>query len=158
MNRYLALKKLSFGCLTVGLLAAPATALAAGSITVSPRTGLSNGQSITVAGSGLVASSTGTIVECNNDPNQPNVTVAGNAVPVSCTNPLSTLITTDKNGTLAPKAFVVHTGVTGPAASGTDSIGHNAAADAANYPCPPTAAQVAAGDSCVITVGDAGGD
>src|SRR5579884_572927 len=106
-------------------------AFAAGSITVSPNSGLKNGQTVTVSGSGLAANSTGTIVECNNDPNQPNVTVAGNPVPVSCTNPLTTLITTDKNGNLAPKSFVVHTGVTGPAATGSDSSGGNAAADVA---------------------------
>jgi|SRR5579884_3535315 len=133
-------------------------AFAAGSITVSPNSGLVNGQTITVAGSGLAKNSTGTIVECNNDPNQPNVTVAGNPVPVSCTNPLSTLISIDANGNLAPQSFVVHTGVIGPAASGSDSTGGSAAADAAKYPCPPTAAQIAAGDECVITVGDAAGD
>ena len=30
--------------------------------------------------------------------------------------------------------------------------------DAAEYPCPPTAAEQAAGDVCVISVSDTGGD
>ena len=31
------------------------------------------------------------------------------------------------------------------------------ATDAPKYPCPPTAAQITAGDSCVLAFGDAGG-
>jgi hypothetical protein len=42
--------------------------------------------------------------------------------------------------------------------TGTDSTGGNPYTDAAGYPCPPTAAQQAAGDTCVIAVGDTGGD
>ena len=36
----------------------------------------------------------------------------------------------------------------------TDSAGKSPSADAANYPCPPTAAQQAAGDTCTLTYGD----
>jgi hypothetical protein len=32
------------------------------------------------------------------------------------------------------------------------------ATDAAKYPCPPTAAQLAAGDTCVVAIGDINGD
>src|SRR6202043_3516987 len=34
----------------------------------------------------------------------------------------------------------------------------NPATDAANFPCPPTAAQQAAGDDCAIAIGDQAGD
>jgi len=129
-------------------------ASAAASISVSATKGLTDGQSVTVTASGLATNSTGALLECNNDPNQPTVTVAGNQVPVSCSNPLSKVLTTDKNGNLAATAFVVHTGTVGPAGSGTDSAGNDAAADAAKYPCPPTPAQITAGDSCDITFGD----
>ncbi len=40
----------------------------------------------------------------------------------------------------------------------TDSTGGSPATDAAKFPCPPTAAQQAAGDTCVIAFGDASGD
>jgi len=53
---------------------------------------------------------------------------------------------------------MVTTGTTGPPATGTDSSGGNAASDAAKYPCPPTTAQQAAGDSCVVAFGDASGN
>jgi len=131
---------------------------AVGSLTVTPQTNLSNGQSISVSGSGFAASSEGSILECNSDPNQPTVTVAGNQVPVSCTNPLSTLVSTSSSGALPTTTFVVHTGTVGPPGTGTDSSNGSAATDAAKYPCPPTAAQIAAGDSCEITFGDANND
>jgi len=35
-----------------------------------------------------------------------------------------------------------------------DSAGNDPATDAAKYPCPPTPAQVSAGDSCVLAFGD----
>jgi len=43
-------------------------------------------------------------------------------------------------------------------ASGTDSAGGDALADAVRYPCPPVPQQVAAGDTRVISLGDIGGD
>ena len=47
-------------------------------------------------------------------------------------------------------------GTTGPPTTGTDSAGKPGSTDAAAYPCPPTPAQTA--DTCVIAVGDIGGD
>ena len=55
-------------------------------------------------------------------------------------------------------AFTVTTGTVGPPGTGTDSTGGDAATDAAKYPCPPTTAQQAAGDSCLITFGDPSGN
>jgi hypothetical protein len=142
----------------LGGLALAAEAGASGTLLVSPSTGLTNGQSVTVSGSGFTASSTGGVLECNNDTSQPTVQVAGNNVPVSCTNPLLHLKTTSSSGDLASFSFTVATGTVGPPTTGTDSSGGDAATDAANYPCPPTTAQVSAGDSCLIAFGDQAGD
>lgn len=140
------------------MLLASEAASASATLGVSPSSGLTNGQSVTVSGSGFAASSTGAVIECNNASPQPTVTVLGNAVPVSCTNPLSGIKTTGSDGSLASSSFTVATGVVGPPGAGTDSDGNSAATDAVNFPCPPTAAQLAAGDSCVVAFGDQGGD
>jgi len=89
---------------------------------------------------------------------QPTITYLGNAIPVSCT--AVKIFTTTASGGIAPsdQAFTVVEGVTGPPTTGLDSSGNQAAADAQNYPCPPTTAQIAAGDGCVIAVGDIAGD
>jgi len=143
---------------SIGIIGLSTTAWAAASLIVSPNMNLVNGQKISISGSGFAHGSTGTIVECNDDPSQPTVLVAGSPVPVSCTNPLSRLVTTSNAGKLAATFFTVHTGTVGPPATGKDSSGGNATADAAKYPCPPTAAQLDAGYSCIITFGDANGD
>jgi len=104
----------------------------------------------------------GALVECNSDPAQPTIEFSGIAVPVSCSNiygiPLDqTLVATDDQGAFQA-TFVVRTGVLGPPTSGTDSAGNAASSDASAYPCPPTAAQRAAGDVCWVAFGDLGGD
>jgi len=152
---------LAAGVAAVGVVVTLATipaAFAAPSLTVTPDSGLTNGQSVTVSGSGFHASSPGGILECNAAPGEPTVAVAGSQVPVGCTNPLSKLVTTTSTGTLAATSFTVRTGTIGPPASGTDSAGNSATADAANYPCPPTPAQQANGVTCVIAFGDLAGD
>ena len=141
-----------------GVLVLAAEAGASGTLQVTPSTSLTNGQSVAVSGSGFTASATGAVIECNNDPGQPTITVLGNAVPVSCSNPLLHIKSTDTSGNLASFSFTVVTGTVGPPGTGTDSGGGSAATDAASYPCPPTAAQVTAGDSCVIAFGDTSGD
>ena len=147
---------LLFASLGVTLfISAPASA--SPTITVTPSSGLANGQTVSVSGAGFDAGSTGAVLECNNDPDQPTITVLGNSIPVSCTNPLSNLHSTDGSGNLPAASFSISTGVTGPPGTGTDSGGGSAATDAARYPCPPTPAQVSAGDSCVISFGDQSG-
>ncbi|HUI02070.1 MAG TPA: hypothetical protein VLZ77_00895 [Acidimicrobiales bacterium] len=127
------------------------------SITITPDSGLTNGQKVTVKGAGFTPASAGGMAECNNAPNQPTMSVEGNAVPVGCTNPLNSLASTNTSGGFTA-TFTVRTGTIGPPAQGsTDSAGHSAAADAAAYPCPPTAAQAAAGITCGISYGDASG-
>jgi hypothetical protein len=133
-------------------------------VTVNPANCLKAGTQVTVTGTGLVPSSTGSILECNGDPSQPTETVFGTAIPVSCT-PIAIFTTTSSGGVpTGNQSFTVVVGTTGPPCSGPcttpDSSGGAAATDAAKYPCPPTAAELAASppDSCVIAIGDLGGD
>ena len=119
------------------------------SITVNPGTCLNGGTVVDVTGTGFHASSPGAVLECSNAVGQPTIQVAGNAVPISCTNPLNAITATDASGNLDPN-FTIVAGTVGPPATGTDSSGGDAATDAANYPCPPTPAQVAAGAPCEI--------
>ncbi len=148
-----------------GVLGFATAASAAPSITVTPSSGIQPTGStvVSVSGSGFAASSAGAILECNNDPNQPTVSLEGHATPVSCgPNPLApgatNLAPTNSSGGFGPVSFTVTTGTVGPPATGTDSSGGNAATDAASYPCPPTPAQQAAGYSCVVAFGDATGN
>ncbi len=142
----------------VGVLVFSSPASAAAALTVTPSTGLSNGTVVQVSGSGFADSATGAMLECNNDPGQPTVEVAGiEQAPVGCTNPLLKIVSTSSTGAVPSTSFTVATGTVGPPTTGTDSAGNDAATDAALYPCPPTAAQVSAGDSCVIAFGTEGG-
>src|SRR6185437_3129438 len=136
------------------------------SITVTPSTGIQTTGStpVTVSASGFAPNSAGAILECNSDPAQPTVVIIpGTSAPVSCgPMPLASgatnLVQTDGSGGFSAKAFTVTTGTVGPPVAGTDSAGNDAATDASKYPCPPTAAQQAAGDHCVIAFGDASGN
>ena len=126
-------------------------------MTVTPGTCLKNGQVVKVTGTGFAAGSYGGLAECSSSNSQPTVPLAGNKVPVSCSDPLSRTATTSASGKLNA-TFVVKTGVIGPPAKATDSAGHSAAVDARSYPCPPTAKQKAAGLTCGISFGDAAGN
>lgn len=139
----------SIGALVISTGAASATT----SIAVSPSTGLSDGATVTVGVSGFT-DGPGAITECNTATPQPTIQVAGNDVPVSCTNPFNSLQTVAGGG-FTGKTFTVHTGTVGPPAQGTDSAGKPASQDAPQFPCPPTAAQAAAGAKCVIAFGNA---
>jgi trimeric autotransporter adhesin len=137
------------------VLAFSSPAAAADTLVVSPSTGLTNGQTVTVAASGYPADATGAILECNTAPGQPTIAL-GAGVNVGCTNPLTALATTDANGNLASTNFSVVEGNPGAALAtidATDSSGGDTATDAAKYPCPPTSAQIAAGDQCVVEYG-----
>ncbi len=124
---------------TVTVIADPGTCLSAGSV-------------VTIRGTGFAPATPATIAECNSAPGQPTVVDSGNTVPVGCTDIFSHPVITGSDGSLPPTAFTVITGTVGPPAQGTDSAGTDAATDAANYPCPPTPAQVAVGDTCGFVV------
>ncbi len=152
-----------------GVLTFASEASAAGTLTVTPNSGLQPQGStvVSVSGSGFTPSSLGSILECNDDTSQPTVTISvlGNSetLPVSCTGiTAGGLHSTSATGTLSAVSYTVVTGTTGPpcgsatlaACPSADSSGGNPSTDAAQYPCPPTTAQQAAGDSCVIAYGD----
>ncbi len=156
------------------MVASTGSAFAAGNanvpMTVTPDTGLSNGQSVTITGSGFTASSIGNVLECNSDAKQPMVNVpapVSSTISVSCTAAsYSHLVTTSATGGLSG-TFPVVQGTVGPpcgpapavaACPATDSAGTSPTADAALYPCPPTPAQQAIGDVCTLTYGDSAGD
>jgi hypothetical protein len=144
----------------------PRADAAAPAITVSPTSGLLDGQVLSVSGTGYAPNTVGGPVECSDAPGQPTVQVDGFAISVSCDVPSfggsypfnnPQIDEFSSSGTIST-SFVVHTGVVGPPTLGIDSAGHSAAQDAAPYPCPPTAAQQAAGASCRLTVGDSDGN
>ena len=164
MKRWAAIGLLASGILLLGVGSAFA---ATASIQVTPSTGLSQGTTVTVTGSGFTPSQPGNILECNNAPNEPTVQLSApvnSAVPVGCTAPsLLHILSTKADGSISG-SYPVSSGTVGPPCGtngavistcpATDSAGKAPAADAANYPCPPTQAQVNAGVVCVITYGD----
>ena len=139
-------------------------------VTITPSTGLTGGASVTITGSGFANGSPGNVLECNSDAKQPNVALpapVSASVPVSCTAiSLSALVATSATGSLST-TFKVVQGTVGPPCGpmpalltcpATDTGGASPTADAALYPCPPTAAQQAIGDVCTLTYGDQAGD
>ena len=66
---------------------APLASAATPAITVSPTTGLLNGQLLTVTGSGYAPNTVGGPVECNDAPGQPTVQEDGFAIGVGCDVP-----------------------------------------------------------------------
>ncbi len=137
--------------------------------------GVAAGDVINVTGTGFAPGALASIVECNSEPTQPVIFFLANDVPVSCT--MLSLVTIPSSGKTKGDLTGTKTlvgGITGPPISGqpttcdqtvpsTSTItgcttSTNAVTDAANYPCPPTAAQQKAGDTCVLAIGDANGD
>ena len=152
------------------LLGTTMSAYAAATLTASPSTGLANGTPVTITGSGFAKNSIGNVLECNTDPNQPNVHDGGlvnSDIAVSCTAPsFSFLVTTNSQGKVST-VFKVVEGTVGPPCGpapavvtcpATDTNGNSPTADAALYPCPPTQAQQALGDVCTLTYGDQAND
>jgi hypothetical protein len=151
------------------LTASAAVAASTPTLSASPDTGLSSGSVVTVTGSGFAKNSIGNVLECNSDPSQPTVmdgSPINSAIPVSCTAPsYSKLVTTSSSGTVST-TYTIVAGTTGPPCGAspaavtcpsTDSAGNSPTADAADYPCPPTPSQQAAGDTCELTYGDEAG-
>jgi hypothetical protein len=134
-------------------------------------TGLAAGDVVNVVGSGFSAGSLASIEQCSSDPTQPQIFFLGNDVPVSC-SPFAITNISSKGGLSGTRTLT--TGTVGPPITGTAptctqtvpstsvikgcSTSGNAETDAAKFPCPPTATQQAAGDTCVLAIGDQAGD
>jgi hypothetical protein len=145
-------------------------------LTMNPGTCIVSGTVVSLSGSGFTAvyqggDDSGTFLECNSDPNQPTVSFlsAANQVPVGCTEPTETtqgpgVVTVNPDGTLGPDSFKILEGAVGPPCgsctgiSAKDTSGGSPFTDATAYPCPPTQAQQAAGDTCGILFGDEAND
>lgn len=129
-------------------------------LSVTPNIEVHNGTVVNVSGFYFHQSATGSFLECNATKTEPTVALDGLQVPVSCTSPTGASATTTTTGEIEPpQGFLIRTGQTGPPTSAaTDSSGGSAHTDAASYPCPPTAAQLAAGASCEVAFVDPEGD
>ncbi|MGA2522485.1 MAG: neocarzinostatin apoprotein domain-containing protein, partial [Acidimicrobiales bacterium] len=159
------------GSVLLGTTISGAATAAPATITVTPSTGLKNAQSLTVTGSGFAKNSIGNLLECNNDPTQPTVALpspVSASLSVSCSAVSGeAIVLTNGKGDISA-TYVVVQGTVGPPCGTsisiiqtcptTDSVGKSPAADAALYPCPPTAAQQAIGDVCTLTYGDEAND
>jgi len=149
------------------VLAASVSAFGAGALVVSQSTGLVQGQSVLVTGSGFAKSAFGYVVECNGTPNEPTVFIGSpffQSLPVGCSAPsLKHIASTSGTGTLAV-TFTVHEGrkLGPPCGINTvlagcppgDSANFRPHGDAQNYPCPPSPAQQAAGVTCQLVFFD----
>ncbi|HEY1466494.1 MAG TPA: neocarzinostatin apoprotein domain-containing protein [Acidimicrobiales bacterium] len=134
-------------------------------LTVTPSSGLLNGQLLSVAGANFPAQVEVGLAECSDVPGQPTINAYGFDLAVSCAvsafgpgypfNNPAYLFTSSTGAVNAPS--VVHTGIVGPPILGIDSAGHNATDDAALYPCPPTPAQQNLGYACTLSLGDLNG-
>jgi hypothetical protein len=118
------------------------------------------GQGILITASGFSPKTKGGLSECPIVTGEPTIldVSTGQQEPVGCQ--AFTAIKTNSKGHLPnPTGYGIQAGFNGPPDSQTkDSAGGDANADAANYPCPPTAAQQAAGGSCVILYTDTLGE
>ena len=136
--------------------------------------GLAGGETVSVAGTGFSPGALASIVQCNSELSQPVIFFLGNDIPVSC-SPLAIVTIPSKGKTKGDLSgtHVLTTGTVGPPVTGqpvtcqqvtptSSTIAGctttGTTADAAKYPCPPTTAQQAAGDTCVLAIGDQAGD
>jgi len=137
--------------------------------------GLAGGDVLNVTGTGFAPGAEASIEQCNSDPAQPVILFLGNDVPVSCSPiKITTIGSTKKTKGDLSGPITLTAGTVGPPVNGqtptctqispTTSVITNCstsgsgATDAALYPCPPTDAQQAAGDTCVVAIGDINGD
>jgi hypothetical protein len=144
-----------------------AAAFAAGTISVNLTTGLSQGQIVLLSGTGLADSAPGYVVECNDAPKEPTVLIGSpfnQAMSVGCSAPsLKHLVFTTASGSLSATFSVIEGRKMGPPCGihpviagcpHVDSANKKPRADAQNYPCPPTPAQLAAGVTCSLVFFD----
>ncbi len=131
----------------VASAAATSTATTRPLVAVAP-TVLSHGRAVSIFGFRLPPGGVGEISQCSSIAPQPEVRFHGVLTPVSCSQPYR--VHFGRDGTLSRVRFKVVVGTVGPPASGIDSAGNPAAADAHSYPCPPTATQTSAGAHCYV--------
>ncbi len=123
------------------------------SVSASPSTGLSSGESLAVTGSGFTPDSAFVVSECNVSPGEP---IGYSGLPgLGCTQSQGT-VPLSLNGTSLPPTTTAAGGLSQNFLLREGNIGGTAASAA--YPCPPTPAQVTAGGRCVLVVEDGAGE
>src|ERR1700722_11036911 len=86
-------------CALVSLFCLAGVASAAATVSVTPNTDLTGGQSVSVGASGYPPdTSLMALLECNVTPGEPTVAFEGNQVPIGCTSPTAHLIVTGISG------------------------------------------------------------
>ncbi len=163
-QRHVGDRLVAIGLLAGGLVIATAgPAFGAAALTLSKSTGLSQAQIISVTGTGLAGGAYGYLLECNDTPGEPRVTVGppfDAVLPVGCSAPnLKRIVHTTAGGTLSTSFRVKESRKLGPPCGLPQTLGpcgHPDSAhkgprgDAQNYPCPPSPAQQAVGITCSI--------
>jgi hypothetical protein len=116
LNTMITVSLLAFSLMAVGTMAARANGNF-GVISVTPNTGLTDGQAVQISGSEFQKNGALRIVECGPSQQPP---IKGGGVSATCTN-YSVDVTTDNNGTFPPQSFTVSTFIQGF----TREHGHN---------------------------------
>jgi hypothetical protein len=150
------------------VVSASAAAFGAATITLNQSDGLAQRQVVTVHGVGLTANTFGYVLECNDAPGEPTVTVGppfDDTLPIGCSPAsLKHLVSTAPDGSLSTTFEVHESRKLGPPCGPLtvfggcphgDSAGQGPHKDAQNFPCPPSPAQQTAGITCSLVFLDA---
>jgi hypothetical protein len=150
------------------VVSASAAAFGVATISLNQASGLAQRQVINVTGVGLAANTYGYVLECNDTPGEPTLTVGppfGDTLPIGCSPAsLKHLVSTAPDGSLSTTFAVHESRKLGPPCGPltvfggcphADSAGLAPHKDAQNYPCPPSPAQQTAGFTCSLMFLDA---
>ncbi len=150
------------------VVSASASAFGVATISLNQASGLAQRQVVNVTGVGLAANTFGYVLECNDTPGEPTLTVGppfGDTLPIGCSPAsLKHLVSTAPDGSLSTTFAVHESRKLGPPCGPltvfggcphADSAGLAPHKDAQNYPCPPSPAQQTAGFTCSLLFLDA---
>ena len=153
------------GGLVVG---ASAAAFGVATISLSQSDALAQRQVVTITGVGLAGNTFGYVLECNDAPGEPTLTVGPPfdvTLPIGCSPAsLKHLVSTTPAGSLSTTFEVHESRKLGPPCGPltvfggcphVDSAGHAPHKDAQNFPCPPSPAQQTVGITCSLLFLDA---
>lgn len=130
------------------------------SVSVSPPGRLSNGEDVTVNGTGFTADSPWLALECNLTPGEPTGAQGAPNLPIGC-DQSSAVPTGAGEGLGGPASLTSY--VTDPSGAMSTTLviaegNLGGSKQSSTYPCPPSPANVAAGGACAVLVEDAAGE
>ena len=150
------------------VVSASASAFGVATISLNQASGLAQRQVVDVNGVGLAANTFGYVLECNDTPGEPTLTVGppfDDTLPIGCSPAsLKHLVSTAPDGSLSTTFEVHESRKLGPPCGPltvfggcphADSAGLAPHKDAQNFPCPPSPAQQTAGITCSLLFLDA---